>query len=158
MLRLCHQRAAAAKPRESRLTALTGPGAAARTPLARMTTLRDRAAIVGVGLTEYGKRGAFHDRPYVAQVALALDAALAEAGLTRRDVDGFCSYSVDSNDPSLLAPALGIPNVNFSNLVFGGGGGGTCAAVANAAAAIVAGLAQVVMVYKVITQPPHARF
>jgi acetyl-CoA acetyltransferase len=43
-------------------------------------------------------------------------------------------------------------------LVFGGGGGGTCAAVANAAAAVVAGLANVVMVYKIITQPPHARF
>jgi acetyl-CoA acetyltransferase len=84
--------------------------------------------------------------------------ALAESGLDRREIDGFASYSVDSNDPSLLAPALGIPNVNFSNLVFGGGGGGTCGAIANAAAAIIAGLARVVMVYKVITQPPHMRF
>jgi len=42
--------------------------------------------------------------------------------------------------------------------VFGGGGGGTCAAVANAAAAVHAGLAKAVMVFKIITQPPHARF
>jgi len=121
-------------------------------------TLRDRCCIVGVGTTAYGKRGAFYERGPIDQIREALDGALAESGLDRREIDGFASYSVDANDPSLLAPALGIPNVNFSNLVFGGGGGGTCGAIANAAAAIVAGLAKVVMVYKVITQPPHMRF
>lgn len=121
-------------------------------------SLRDRCCIVGVGSTAYGKRGAFYERGQVDQIREALEGALAESGLDRREIDGFASYSVDTNDPSLLAPALGIPNVDFSNLVFGGGGGGTCAAVANAAAAIVAGLARVVMVYKVITQPPHQRF
>ena len=121
-------------------------------------SLRDRCCIVGVGATAYGKRGEFYERGQIEQIREALEAALAESGLDRREIDGFASYSVDANDPSLLAPALGIPAVDFSNLVFGGGGGGTCAAVANAAAAIVAGLARVVMVYKVITQPPHQRF
>jgi acetyl-CoA acetyltransferase len=121
-------------------------------------TLKDRTCIVGVGTTAYGKRGEFYGRSQVDQIREALDLALAESGLDRKEIDGFCSFAVDANDPSLLAPALGIPNVNFSNLVFGGGGGGTCAAVANAAAAIVAGLAHTVVVYKVITQPPHARF
>ncbi|HZR81223.1 MAG TPA: thiolase, partial [Candidatus Binatia bacterium] len=79
-------------------------------------------------------------------------------GLARRDVDGFATYSVEKLDPSVLAPALGIPSVNWSNMVHGGGGGGTCGAIANAAAAVAAGQASVVMVYKVITQPPHARF
>jgi acetyl-CoA acetyltransferase len=121
-------------------------------------SLKDRTCIVGVGTTPYGKRGEFHGRSQIDQIREALDLALEECGLDRRAIDGFSSYSVDANDPSLLAPALGIPNVNFSNMVFGGGGGGACAAVADAAAAIVAGLAEVVMVYKVITQPPHARF
>jgi acetyl-CoA acetyltransferase len=121
-------------------------------------TLRDRTCIVGAGTTAYGARGEFFGRSQIDQIREALDEALEDSGLERREIDGFASYSVDQNDPSLLAPALGIPNVNFSNLVFGGGGGGTCAAIANAAAAIVAGLARVVMVYKVITQPPHARF
>jgi acetyl-CoA acetyltransferase len=123
-----------------------------------MTSLRDRTCIVGVGTTGYGKRGEFYGRNQIDQIREALDLALEESGLDRREIDGFASYSVDSNDPSLLAPALGIPNVNFSNMVFGGGGGGTCGAIANAGAAIVAGLAEVVMVYKVITQPPHMRF
>lgn len=121
-------------------------------------SLKDRCCIVGMGATAYGKRGAFFERGQIDQIREALDGALAESGLDRREIDGFASYSVDANDPSLLAPALGIPDVNFSNLVFGGGGGGTCGAIANAAAAIVAGLARVVMVYKVITQPPHMRF
>jgi acetyl-CoA acetyltransferase len=121
-------------------------------------SLKDQCAIVGVGLTPYGKRGEFYEIPQSDQIRGALRIALEESGLELRDVDGFCSYSVDSNDPGMLAPSLGIPNVNFSNLVFGGGGGGTCAAVANAAAAIHSGLAEVVMVFKIITQPPHARF
>ena len=121
-------------------------------------TLKDRTCIVGVGTTAYGTRGEFFGRSQIEQIREALDLALHESGLDRRSIDGFCSFAVDANEPALLAPALGIPNVNFSNLVFGGGGGGTCAAVANAAAAIVAGLAQAVVVYKVLTQPPHARF
>jgi len=121
-------------------------------------SLRDKACIVGVGLTDYGKRGEFFEINQAVQIRGALDRALEDAGLERSDVDGFASYSVESNDPGMLAPALGIPNVNFSNLVFGGGGGGTCGAIANAAAAVHAGLAEVVMVYKIITQPPHARF
>ena len=120
--------------------------------------MKDRACIVGVGTTRYGKRGELFDENPIAQIREALDVALDEAGLTRRDVDGFATYSVERLDPSTLAPALGIPAVNFSSMVHGGGGGGTCGAVANAAAAVIAGQAEVVMVYKFITQPPHARF
>lgn len=116
------------------------------------------ACIVGVGTTRYGKRGALFDENPVEQIRAALDLALAESGLARRDVDGFATYSLEKLDPSVLAPALGIPAVNFSSMVHGGGGGGTCGAVATAAAAVIAGQADVVMVYKFITQPPHARF
>jgi hypothetical protein len=121
-------------------------------------SLRDRTAIVGAGTTAYGTRGQFYGRSQLEQIREALDLRLDESGIDRREIDGFASYSVDANDPARLAPGLGIPNVNFSNMVLGGGGGGTCGAIANAAAAIVAGLAKTVMVYKVITQPPHARF
>ena len=121
-------------------------------------TLRDRACVAAVGLTPYGKRGAFYGLSPIDLLRDALDAALAESGIDRRDVDGFSTYSAEALDPGLLAPALGLPNVNYSAMVHGGGGGGTCGAVANAAAAVATGLAKVVMVYKIITQPPHARF
>lgn len=120
--------------------------------------MRDRCCIVGVGTTAYGKRGAFADRAPVDLVREAFEAALADAGLERRDVDGLATYSVDQTDPALLARSLGLPHVDWSSVVHGGGGGGTCGAVGTAAAAIVAGLAEVVLVYKTITQPPQARF
>lgn len=121
-------------------------------------SIKDKVCIVGVGLTDYGARGQFAHRSQIELIGGALDEALEEAGLNRQDVDGFSSFSNDANDPSFLAPALGIPNVNYSAMVFGGGGGGGCAAIANAAAAVAAGYAEVVMVYKIITQPPHRRF
>jgi hypothetical protein len=106
-------------------------------------SLRDRTAIVGVGTTAYGTRGQFFGRSQLEQIREALDLALDESGIDRREIDGFASYSVDANDPARLAPGLGIPNVNVANMVLGGGGGGTCGAIANAAAAIVAGLAKI---------------
>ncbi len=121
-------------------------------------TIKDKTCIAGVGTTKYGLRGEFYGRSQIDQLREALDIALAESGLKRSDVDGFSSYSMDANDPSVLAPALGIPNLNYSSMVFGGGGGGGCGAIANASAAILAGYAKVVMCYKVITQPAHMRF
>ena len=121
-------------------------------------TIKDKTCIVGFGDTGYGMRGQYAHKSQVVQIAEALEQALDESGIEREEIDGFCSYSMDKNDPSLLAPSLGIPNVNYCGMVFGGGGGGTCGAFAQAAAAIVAGYAQVVMVYKIITQPPNMRF
>jgi len=121
-------------------------------------SIKDQTCIVGTGLTEYGLRGQLADRSQMELLKHALDQALEESGLSLKDIDGFSSFSQDANDPSLLAPSLGIPNVNYAGMVFGGGGGGGCGAVANAAAAVAAGYANVVMVYKIITQPPHARF
>jgi acetyl-CoA acetyltransferase len=119
--------------------------------------LSGAAAIVGIGTTAYGRRGEFADRSHVDLVAEALDRALEDSGLERREIDGFSSYLAEKNDPSLLAPALGIPRVRYAGLVLGGGGGGCCAAVGNAAAAVATGQADVVLVYKALTQPPAAR-
>jgi len=120
--------------------------------------VRDRCCIVGVGTSAYGKRGAFYDIAPIDLVRDAFEEALADSGLDRREVDGLATYSVDQTDPALLARSLGLPHVDYSTMVHGGGGGGTCGAVANAAAAITAGLATTVLVWKTITQPPHARF
>jgi hypothetical protein len=76
-------------------------------------SLRDRTCIAGVGTTAYGTRGQFFGTSQTTQIREALDAALGDAGIDRREIDGFASYSVDANDPRGW-PALGIPNVNFS--------------------------------------------
>ncbi|MCC7366367.1 MAG: acetyl-CoA acetyltransferase [Dehalococcoidia bacterium] len=120
-------------------------------------TIRDRVAIAGIGETTYYRRGAAP----VSEFELTLEAilkAVEDAGLAATDIDGFASYSNDRNDPSRLATALGIKDLAFSNMFWGGGGGGGSGAVANAAAAIVAGYAEVVVVYRGLAQGQFGRF
>jgi acetyl-CoA acetyltransferase len=119
---------------------------------------RDRCAIVGIGHTKYYPRGmSVSETNSLGLTCQAILAACEDAGLDVRDIDGFSSYA-DTSDGGQIALALGIPEVHFSNLVFGGGGGGSVAAVGNAVSAIVSGQASVVVVYHSIQQPPTARF
>lgn len=120
-------------------------------------SLKDKVAIVGIGETTYYKRGGAP----VSEFQLALEAiqkAVADAGLQVEDVDGFASYSNDRNEPTRLAAALGIRQLQFSNMHWGGGGGGMAAAVGNAAAAIVAGFADYVVAFRALAQGQFGRF
>ena len=115
------------------------------------TTMRGRVAVVGVGETEYYKRGQAPD----AEFKLALDAiikACADAGIDPKDVDGFASYSNDRSDPSHLAAALGGKELRFANMQWGGGGGGGSAALSNASAAVATGVADCVVVFRALAQ------
>ncbi|HEX5367238.1 MAG TPA: hypothetical protein VFW63_11335 [Acidimicrobiales bacterium] len=123
----------------------------------RERTIKGTAAIVGVGETAYYKRAQAPDPEF----RLCLDAILAavdDAGLAVDDIDGFASYSNDRNEPSRIASALGLPELRFSNMVWGGGGGGGSAAVGNAAAAVAAGYAENVVVFRALAQGQFGRF
>ena len=120
-------------------------------------TMRGQVAVIGVGETEYYKRGQAPD----AEFKLALNAILKaceDAGIDPKQVDGFASYSNDRSDPSRLAAALGCDELRFSNMQWGGGGGGGSAAVSNAAAAIHAGIADTVVVFRALAQGQFGRF
>jgi acetyl-CoA acetyltransferase len=113
---------------------------------------RDAACIVGIGHSDYGKRGEFAD---VGLPRLALDAindACADAGLDARDIDGFTGYCDDANTPSDLAVSLGTTELRYTALVWGGRGSGLPGAVASAYAAVAAGLASYVVVVRSIVQ------
>ena len=73
----------------------------------------------------------------------AVLAALADAGLTVDDLDGFALYSMGF-DTSLFAQWLGVPEVRFTALLTGGGGG-AAGSVGLAAAAIASGMAECVV-------------
>ena len=122
-----------------------------------ITTIKSRAAIVGVGETTYYKHGASPVPEFVLACQAVLNAA-ADAGLDVTEIDGFASYSNERNEPVRLAAALGIPAISYANMVWGGGGGGVCAAVANAAAAVAAGYARYVVVYRALAQGQFHRF
>ncbi len=120
-------------------------------------TLRGKVAIVGVGETTYYKHGKSPDPEFVLALKAIL-AACADAGIDPRKIDGFASYSNDRNEPSRLAAALGVPDLRFSNMMWGGGGGGGAGAVGNAAAAVAAGMADCVVVYRALAQGQFQRF
>ncbi len=106
-------------------------------------TLKDKTAIVGVGATEYYKRGRSLPQTRMELAGKAVIAALADAGLTVDDLDGFALYS-GGFDTSLLAQILGVPEVRFTATLTGGGGG-AAGCVGLASAAIVSGQAECVV-------------
>jgi acetyl-CoA acetyltransferase len=116
-----------------------------------------KAAIVGIGETAWFKHGASPDPEF----KMCLDAILAaadDAGIKATEIDGFASYANDRNDSVRLQTALGIPDLTYSNMMWGGGGGGGSGALANAAAAVAAGYAKYVVVYRSLAQGQFGRF
>ncbi|HZR15446.1 MAG TPA: thiolase [Acidimicrobiia bacterium] len=119
-------------------------------------TIKDRTAIVGVGASQYFRRGRSLPQTQLELVGKAILAALDDAGLRVEDVDGFGLYSFGL-DPALVAQTLGIPEVRFAGMLTGGGGG-AAGSVGLASAAIVAGMAEVVVSYMVLQQAGLRRF
>jgi acetyl-CoA acetyltransferase len=120
--------------------------------------VRDRAAIVGFGHSEYGRRGQFAERGTMSLVVEAVLAACRDAGISPADVDGYTSYSHDATDPGQLAATFGAERLRFTAMGWGGGGGAMGGAFLYAAMAVATGQADVVAVVRGITQPPDARF
>src|SRR4029450_3876372 len=113
-------------------------------PMSEMT-LKDKAAVVGVGSTPYYKRGQSLPQTPFELAGKAMLAALDDAGLTVEDVDGLALYSMGlGGDTSLFAQVMGIPEVRFTATLTGGGGG-SAGSVGLAAAAITAGMDECVV-------------
>jgi acetyl-CoA acetyltransferase len=106
-------------------------------------TLKDKTAIVGIGATPYYRRGESLPESEMSMACTAILAALDDAGLMIRDLDGFAIYS-SCCDPAAVAAALGVPEVRFAATLTSGGGG-SAGSLGLAAAAIVSGQAEVVV-------------
>ena len=115
-------------------------------------SIRDKTAIVGLGATDYYKRGQSAPRAMRDMVGEAILNALDDAALTIRDVDGF-SYYMGGNYASTegIAETMGVPEVRFTATLTGGGGG-CMGHLGLAAAAIMAGQAKVVVCVGAIQQ------
>jgi acetyl-CoA acetyltransferase len=109
--------------------------------------LRDRTAIAGVGYTEFSKNSG------VSTLTLALRAivaALEDAGLSAKDVDGVACHRVgDSVQAVLVAQSLGIADLRYHLDLFGGGGV-SHQVVASAAMAVASGMAETVVCWRAI--------
>jgi len=106
--------------------------------------VRAVAAIAGIGHTEFAKNLGRSERR---AATLAISAALADAGLAARDVDGLVRFDLEATSEVEVARSLGIPNLRFfAETGYGGGGG--CATVGLAAMAIATGRASVVVCWR----------
>jgi acetyl-CoA acetyltransferase len=106
-------------------------------------SLKDQTAIVGIGRTQYFKRGQSYPMNTQEMAIHAINAALEDAGLSRDELDGFALYAA-SLDPAQMAADMGFKNIRFAaTLTSGGNGSAGC--VGLAAAAVHAGLANYVV-------------
>jgi acetyl-CoA acetyltransferase len=115
--------------------------------------LSRRAAIVGIGQTEYLRRSEREEWD------LALEAArraAADAGIELGEIDGIVRYSQDRIHEADLAGGLGLSLRYHGQVGFGGQSIG--AVVGQAAAAIHAGLASVVVCYRSLNGRTGARY
>ena len=91
--------------------------------------LRDAAAVVGIGQTEFAPE---IDRPLGQLAAEAVVAARRDVGIAPSEVDGLSSFTTESTDEVTLAQSIGAGDVTCSSQV-GYGGGAGCATIGHAA-------------------------
>ena len=116
--------------------------------------LRDRAAIAGIGATEFSKDSG---RTELQLACEAVSAALDDAGVTPGEVDGMVTFSMDSNDEIEIARSVGIGELTFFSRIHHGGGA-ACATVQQAAMAVATGVAEVVVCYRALNGRSWNRF
>jgi acetyl-CoA acetyltransferase len=106
--------------------------------------LMDRAAIVGIGQTTFGKAFVESEEELACR---AIKAALDEAGIAPTEVDGLCSFTYQTAEEEEIARDLGFGDLTFFSRTPAGGGAG-CGTVGHAALAIAGGAANVVVAYR----------
>ncbi|WP_395361693.1 lipid-transfer protein [Streptomyces sp. YH02] len=116
--------------------------------------LGGRAAVVGIGATEFSKDSG---RSELSLAVEAVRAALDDAGLSPADVDGMVTFTMDTNPEITVAQASGVGELSFFSRVHYGGGA-ACATVQQAALAVAAGVAEVVVCYRAFNERSGRRF
>ncbi|MGZ4119879.1 MAG: lipid-transfer protein [Actinomycetota bacterium] len=117
-------------------------------------TFAGTTAIAGIGQTEFSKDSG---RTELRLAVEAVQAALNDAGLEPKDVDGMVTFTLDRNDEIDVARNLGIRELTFYSRVPHGGGaaGGT---IQQAAMAVATGVADVVVAYRAFNERSWYRY
>ncbi|NML54006.1 lipid-transfer protein [Streptomyces sp. R302] len=122
--------------------------------LLRPDGLGGRAAVAGIGATEFSKDSG---RSELSLAVEAVRTALDDAGLSPGDVDGLVTFTMDTSPEITVAQAAGIGELTFFSRVHYGGGA-ACATVQQAALAVAAGVAEVVVCYRAFNERSGRRF
>ncbi len=117
-------------------------------------SLSGRAAIAGIGATEFAKAAG---RSELQLSVAAGRAAIAAAGLSVGDIDGLTTFTMDTSSEIAVARELGLPELRFFSRI-NYGGGAACATVQQAAMAVATGVADVVVAYRGFNERSESRF
>ncbi|MFC5818999.1 lipid-transfer protein [Nonomuraea harbinensis] len=119
-----------------------------------MSGLSGRAAIAGIGATEFSKDSGRSELRLACEAVLA---AVADAGLRPSDVDGMVTFTADSSSEIHIARSTGMGELRFFSRV-PHGGGAACGTVQQAAMAVATGVAEVVVCYRAFNERSGQRF
>lgn len=113
-----------------------------------------KAAIVGIGETDFSSQSGRSELTLALQ---AISAAIKDAGLTPKDIDGILKFQVDSNSEGEIAGSLGMDHLRFYGEL-GGAGTAGCGLIAHAAAAVSLGMAENVVVFRAMNGRSGRRY
>jgi acetyl-CoA acetyltransferase len=116
--------------------------------------LKDKAAIAGIGATEFSKDS---KRSELRLAVEAVAAALRDAGLSPKDVDGMATFTIDNNPEIEVNRYLGGGDLRFFSRTHYGGGA-ACAPILHAAMAVATGVCDVVVCYRAMNERSQQRF
>jgi acetyl-CoA acetyltransferase len=116
--------------------------------------LRDQAAVVGIGATEFSKDSG---RSELKLAVEAVAAAVSDAGLELSEVDGLCTYAMDKSPEIEVFRNIGGKELKFFSRI-DYGGGAACAPLLQAALAVHSGVADVVVCYRALNERSGYRF
>jgi len=117
-------------------------------------TLRNAAAVAGIGATEFSKDSG---RSELHLAVEAVDAALRDAAIEPSEVEGMVTFTMDTNPEIEIARNLGIGELKFFSRIHHGGGA-ACATVQQAVMAVATGVAGVVVCYRAFNERSGRRF
>jgi acetyl-CoA acetyltransferase len=107
-------------------------------------SLKNEAAIAGIGLTEFSKNSGVSELSLAAQ---CIKSACDDAGVDPSQIDGLVTYTLDSTDEIEVARAVGAGDLSFFSQI-NYGGGAAVGTIAQAAMAVATGQASTVVCYR----------
>lgn len=119
-----------------------------------MTNKPRRAAIVGIGATEFSRDSGCSE---LALCIKAIRSALLDAGLQPSAIDGLCTFTSDNNVEYEIARNLGVGSLRYWSRAHPGGGA-ACTPLQIASRAVLSGDADVVVCYRGMNEYSQYRF
>lgn len=116
--------------------------------------LQRKAAIVGIGATEFSRDSGRSERRLAVEAVLA---ALADAGVSADEVDGLVGSDYDDTNQLDIINALGLRNI-ASYATIPHGGGSPCGVTAHAAMMVASGVCQYVVAYRSLNERSGHRY